>query len=620
MRVFLYLLSVIMLTTPKSNAEVDPHSYSNPHEVVVQNLDLKLNVDFAQEVLRGQATLKINRLDSKAALHLDTYDLKLARVIDTETREPMPYRYARAHAAFGQELIIELGPETDSVTIEYETSPKAGALQWLKPEQTLGKKQPFLFTQSQSIHARSWIPLQDTPEVRMTYSADVVVPTDLLALMSAENPQSKSSDGHYHFEMPQPIPSYLIALAVGDLAFESLGPRTGVYAEPAMLKAAAWELANMEKLLTAGERATGVPWLWDRYDTLILPPSFPFGGMENPRLCFASPTVIVGDRSMESLSAHEASHGWTGNCVTNKNMNHFFLNEGFTVFLERRIIENVYGRDLAELQAAVGFTDLKEQIELDYGKGKPEWTTLRADLTGVDPDEVYSVVPYEKGYLFLRHIEDVVGRARMNQFLTDYIQHFKFQSIGTEDFVRFLESDLIQGDTKVRAAIDARTWIDQPGLPEKLPTIHSKLLDDVQAFSKRYVETGDLDLPAAKAFSTYQWVYFLNQLPQNLSPKSVQALDKVFGLTDSPNVEIASEWLRYAIKQNYPPAFPRVRQLLQEVGRGKFLKPLYRALDNQEHRAFAAEIFKQAAPGYHGIMSATLQGTHKFEGCDRYLR
>lgn len=612
-KLFLAFMSSLMITSTAA-AEHDPHSYARPWEVAVTDIHLKLNVDFDHQILTGSARLTLDRR-SGDVLSLDTRDLKIMSVLDGESGFPLEHSYGREDANFGRELIVQLRKSTRSVVISYATSPGAHALQWLKPAQTLGKKHPFLFTQSQSIHARSWIPLQDTPEVRTTYSAEITVPPDLLPLMSAENPQVKSKDGVYRFQMPQPIPSYLIALAVGDLEFKELGERTGVYAEPAGLEAAAWELENMEKMLKAGEKVTGLPYQWDRYDTLILPPSFPFGGMENPRLTFATPTVIIGDRSQESLHAHEASHSWTGNFVTNKNMNHFWLNEGFTVYLERRIIEEMYGPEIAELQARIGFTELERAIE----EQEPRFTTLHADLTGIDPDDVYSVIPYEKGYLFLRHIEGVIGRAAFDQFLQAYIRTFAFKSIGTEDFEKFLEATLVKGDQNLRDLIDAKTWLESPGLPDKRPVIHSPLLTRIDRLVTDWTKTGKLDKEVVREFSTNEWVYFLSRLPEKLSKEELAELDREFKLTASNNPETLTEWLSYAIAKQYGPALTRVGDFLRSVGRGKFVKPLFAALEKGGQRDLAQRIFQEAAEGYHNIVRTTVQRAHKFEDCEASL-
>lgn len=618
----LVALTCIFLTVVQSSAsraEVDPHSFARPWEVRVTHVDLDLSVDFSRKVLKGSATLHLNNSTNSKTLRLDSRDLKIFRVFDVESGQALKFDFGQSSPQFGQEIVIELAPFTKKIRIDYETDPSAKAIQWLVPEQTLGKKRPYLFTQSQPIHARSWIPLQDTPEVRVTYSADITVPKDLMALMSAENPRKKSKDGKYHFEMPQPIPSYLIALAVGDLRFKRIGAKTGVYAESGILEAAHYELANMEKILAAGERITGHKYFWGRYDTLVLPPSFPYGGMEHPRITFATPSAIVGDRSLEGLHAHELAHSWTGNSVTNKNGAHFWLNEGFTVYLERRILEQLYGQEESEVQARVGYQMLMDAFD-EFSKTSLEFTKLRPNLAGVDPDEVYSDVPYEKGYLFVRHIEETVGRKRFSTFLHRYIEHFKFQSIGTDDFLEFLEVELIKGDEALRSEINASGWIDGEKLPAKAPQIRAVALDRIDQVKLHWLDHGVLDLERIKAFSPYEWVYFISLL-KAANAEQLAELDKTFELTKSRNPEVLVPWMVLGISKGYSPTVERSEEFLRSTGRGKFIKPIYQALVQNGHVDEATRIFRSAFPAYHNIARSGVSGVHASlkEVCDHLL-
>ncbi|MDX1583960.1 MAG: M1 family aminopeptidase/hydrolase, partial [Thermoanaerobaculia bacterium] len=419
---------------------IDPHSYSNPDEVVVRHLSLDLDVDFDRKVLDGLAELRIENLGESDRIVLDTRDLDILGVkLDDGTETEWYLGEGDPH--LGRPLVVRLEPGTTGISIRYETSPEAAAVQWLSPEQTLGKTDPFLFTQSQAILARTWIPIQDTPGVRMTYDATVRVPEGLLALMSAENPTEDDPSGLYEFEMPQAIPSYLLALAVGDLEFRALGPKSGVYAEPPMIERAAWELADTPEMIEAAEALYG-EYRWGRYDVLILPPSFPFGGMENPRLTFATPTIIAGDRSLVSLIAHELAHSWSGNLVTNATWDDFWLNEGFTNYFTSRIMEAVYGREYAEMLALLSMQDLQEEIE-ELGPESPD-TYLKLDLEGRDPDEGMTDIAYEKGYFFLRLLEETFGREVFDDFLRRYFDRFAFHSMTTEGFVQYLEEELIE--------------------------------------------------------------------------------------------------------------------------------------------------------------------------------
>ena len=384
-----------------SDSNKDPHSFSNPEQVKVRHLDLDLEVSFEKKTLEGSATLTVEHVagNSDVPLVLDTQDLKITRVEAAQgsgSFQPAHFKLGKPDKILGSSLTIQLPLTADRVRIHYASSPTAAALQWLTPTQTAGKKHPFLFSQSQAIYARTWIPLQDTPSVRMTYTATIRTPRELRALMSAENDPQAARSGEYHFKMTQPIPSYLIALAVGDLEFKPLGSRTGVYAEPSIAGKAAKEFEDTEKMLVATEKLYG-PYRWGRYDLLVLPPSFPYGGMENPRLTFATPTIIAGDKSLVSLVAHELAHSWSGNLVTNATWSDFWLNEGFTTYVTQRIIEAVYGPDRAAME---GVLEHQELMELLKTLPEPD-QILHIDLTGRNPEDGVTDIPYAKGAGFL---------------------------------------------------------------------------------------------------------------------------------------------------------------------------------------------------------------------------
>ncbi|MEM7316195.1 MAG: M1 family aminopeptidase/hydrolase, partial [Planctomycetota bacterium] len=405
------------------------HSAAKPDDVAIKHLHLNLKADFSTKQLSGSATLTLDRKSDSTKLRLDMLGLTINSVKDAGGKL-LDYSMEPFDSYLGRPLEIELGEKSagvSKVVIEYSTRPGAEALQWLSPEQTTGGKHPFLFTQSQAILARTWVPCQDTPAVRITYSAHIEVPKDLMAVMSASNPVKKSPNGHYDFEMKQPIPSYLLALAIGDLEFKSIGPRSGVYAEPNVIEKAAWELADTEAMIEAAEKLYG-PYRWDRYDVIFLPPSFPFGGMENPRLTFATPTILAGDRSLVALIAHELAHSWSGNLVTNATWDDFWLNEGFTVYFEQRIMEAVYGRKYSEMLAKLALESLKEELQSLTRRD----TWLKLDLRGRNPDDGMTGVAYDKGYLFLRMLEETVGREKWDSFLKEYFTQFSFQSMTTE--------------------------------------------------------------------------------------------------------------------------------------------------------------------------------------------
>ncbi len=593
-------------TIVKSSMEVgtDYHSFANPDEISVTHLDLDLTADFDTKQLIGQATLSFKRAqDDFNTLILDTRDLTINQV--TVEGEPVKFELNEADPELGAALAITLPKNSDSVTIEYATSPDATGVQWLTPAQTAGKNHPFLFTQAQAVHARSFIPLQDSPQVRVTYDAVIRTPKDLLAVMSASNDPDTTRDGVYEFTMPQPIPSYLIALAVGHLEFKAMGERTGVYAEPELLDAAANEFEDTEAMLEVTEKTYG-PYSWDRYDLLILPPSFPFGGMENPRLSFITPTVIAGDKSLVSLIAHELAHSWSGNTVTNATWRDLWLNEGFTTYLTYRIMEMVYGNDRYKKEAVLGYQDLEEDIEaLDSND-----EILAIDLRGRNPDDVFSDIPYEKGALFLREIEQKVGRDNFDNFLREYFNHFAFQSITTNEFIDYLEKTLLATYPNQLDRERIHQWIFEPGIPAGAPEPHSNAFSKIDAKRTAWLAG---KIPANKIktqdWTVHEWLYFLNNMPDSLTEQQLAELDSAFSLTSSKNNEIAHSWLMIAVKNEYKPAYSRLHDYLVHIGRNKLVKPLYRELSKTpDGKAFAKKAFDEAKPGYHPLTVKANEG------------
>lgn len=579
----------------------DVHSYSRPDEIAVEHLDLDLTVDFAAHRLEGRASWRLDRRSDAAQVVLDTKDLEILSVTLDDGIETQ-WTLGDDTPWLGSRLAIDVTPETRVVQVEYKSSPGATAVQWLSPGQTAGGELPFLFTQSQAILARTWVPCQDSPGVRFTYNATVTVPSNLIAVMSASNATERNADGVYHFEMPQAIPSYLLALAVGDLEFRSMSDRTGVWAEASVVEKAAWEFADTEDMMVAVENLYG-PYRWGRYDILVLPPSFPFGGMENPRLTFATPTILAGDRSLVSLIAHELAHSWSGNLVTNATWDDFWLNEGFTVYLERRIMEEISGRDYSEMLALLGLQDLKASVA-DLPAAD---THLKLDLNDRDPDEGMTDIAYEKGYFFLRLLEETVGRERFDEFLRQHFDGHAFQSMTTEQFVAELESNLLGDDAELTAKVDAQTWIYGPGLPANLPVVESQSFAQVDGEIAAWsggraaaaLDTGE--------WTTHQWLHFLRGLPEELSGEQMADLDAAFGLSSSGNSEVLHAWLHHVIRNQYEPGYDALRRFLTGMGRRKFLKPLYERLaETPEGMAMAREIYASARAGYHSVSTSTI--------------
>jgi aminopeptidase N len=587
-------------TVPASAAQTDPHSFARPAEVAVDHLALDLGVDFDHRQLNGRALLHLNNKTGADRVVLDTRDLTIRKVTLDDGSEAQftlgdPVKY------LGQPLEIKIKPATKAITVDYVTSPDAAAVQWLTPEQA-GDSHPFLFTQSESILARTWVPCQDTPGVRMTYEATVHVPPGLMAVMSAENPTRKSADGVYHFRMPQKIPSYLLALGVGNLEFRPLGNRAGVYALPSVVEKAAWELADTPKMIDAAEKLYG-PYRWGRYDLLILPASYPFGGMENPRLTFATPTILAGDRSLVSLVAHELAHSWSGNLVTNATWNDFWLNEGFTTYFEGRIMEAVYGRPYFEMLASLG----RQSLEDTMRDLPPADTRLHLDLAGRDPDEGTNDVAYEKGALFLRMLEQSVGRARFDKFLRTYFDTFAFQSITTATSMDYLKKNLLGGDPAKIQALKIDDWINGPGVPANAPVYRPTAFVPVDQAAAAFQGGTPAARLTTQGWNTHQWLHFLHALPTPLDTAKMADLDQAFHLSQSGNSEILDAWLLLAIQSRYEAAYPALDQFLTTVGRRKFLKPLYTELaKTPAGMEMALRIYRKARPGYHSVSQNTI--------------
>ena len=594
----LLLFFVLSLLSESVWAQALPHSFARPDQVVVKHLHLDLKVDFEKQVLTGTAELTIERKDPSANLILDSNGLSVLAVKSGDGAE-LDWALGETNAQLGQSLTVELAESVQKVIVEYSTQPSAEAVQWLSPEQTTDKKHPFLFTQSQAILARTWVPCQDTPAVRMTYSARMQVPKELLAAMSASNPKTKNETGIYEFKMEQPIPSYLLALAVGDLEFTQLAPGVGVYAEPSVIKKAAWELEDTPRMVAVAEGLYG-PYRWDDYDVIFLPSSFPFGGMENPRLTFATPTILAGDRSLVALIAHELAHSWSGNLVTNSTWNDFWLNEGFTVYFEQRIMEAIYGREYSEMLARLTLDSLLDEVkQLDE---RDTW--LKLDLSGRNPDDGMTGIAYDKGYFFLRMLEERVGRDVWDAFLKTYFESFAFKSMTTEQFVEYLEANLpVDKDSLA----DIRKWVYGPGLPESLPTVNSTQLSEVTKTAAAFLEgTSPAELKTDN-WTTHHWNHFLRSFKDKLTTEQMTALDAQFKFTESGNSEITHDWLLHVIAADYQPGMARLEEFLVQQGRRKFLRPLYARLAKSESGlAKAKDIYAKARPGYHAVSRQTI--------------
>ena len=591
----------------------DIHSYARPEIARVTHMALDLRADFEGKRLGGTASLDVQAAPGATEIVLDSKGLEIQKVTDGNGRA-LQYALGAADPILGAPLTVQLNG-ANKVVISYLSAPDAAALQWLAPEQTAGKKLPFLFSQGQAILNRTWIPTQDSPGIRQIWEAKITVPENMVAVMSGERltPQGEAVEGGkvYRFKMDKPVASYLVAIAVGDIAFQELGPRTGVYAEPATLKAAAYELADTEKMVEAAEKLYG-PYRWGRYDMIVLPPAFPFGGMENPTLTFLTPTMIAGDRSLVSLIAHELAHSWSGNLVTNAAWADFWLNEGFTSYFESRIMESLYGKQRADQLVSLGWDDLQKAIK-DAGGPEGADTRLHLDLKGRDPDDGMADIAYEKGAAFLRTIEQAVGRERFDAWLRSYFDRYAFQPTSASRFLEDIRANLINGDAALEQKLMLDQWVYQPGIPTNAAPPPTAAFASVDQAVKAFAAGGPVSAVPYKDWQTAERLRFLNGIPRTQSKERLAELDRAFGLSASGNSETLFAWLQLGIANRYDPAVPALDKFLSSMGRRKFVAPLFQSLAAQGDwgRGIANRIYAKTRSGYHSVTYNTVDATLK---------
>lgn len=591
----------------------DYFSFANTGQFVTEHLVLDLVVDFDTEQLRGNATLRMRQIDANATqIILDTRDLSIIDVHLLGAEEApvvVEHRFGDTDESKGTPLIVSLpenraATEALSLRIGYATSPESTALQWLPPELTAGGKHPLMFSQSQSIHARSWVPLQDTPAVRITYEATITTPENLLAVMSANNDPLTPRGDAYQFEMPQPIPSYLLAIAVGNIFFAPLGEDTGVYAEPELLDASVFEFADTQEMLEQAEALFG-PYQWGRYDLLVLPPSFPFGGMENPRLSFITPSLLAGDRSLVSVIAHELAHSWSGNLVTNATWRDIWLNEGMTSYLESRLMEVIYDQDRVDEERVLAYRELL----LDLERVPPDMQALAPRMDGGDPDDSQGTIHYNKGQLFLEYLEYAFGREAFDEFLGAYFDEFAFQTITTERFLDYLDANLL-GIVPDKVSRDqAKEWLYRPGLPEDAPLPKSSTLVAAEELATAWTR-GDFeatDVPV-EGWSPQATIHFINSLPADLTNERLAELDAALSFSETSNAEIGRTWFIQVAERRHTDAYEPLERHLNRYGRGRLIYPVYVALaENSSDLEAAREMFTRARGAYHPLVDASIE-------------
>lgn len=598
----------------------DVHSHARPEVARVVDVALDLAADFEANRLSGTATLSITGVAGAEEIVLDIRNLDLQAVRTPEGRA-LTYSLGAEDPTLGQPLTVRFdrplaAGETRRIVIAYATRPDAAALQWLTPAQTAGGRLPYLFSQGQAILTRTWVPTQDSPGIRQTFSARITAPDTLKVVMSADHltPEGEpAGPGRraWRFRMDNPVPPYLIAIGAGDVAFQAIDARTGVFTEPSKLAAAHRELVPTAGMVDAAEALYG-PYIWGRYDLLVLPPSFPFGGMENPRLTFATPTIIAGDQSLVSLVAHELAHSWSGNLVTNATWDDFWLNEGFTVYFENRIMEAVYGRDRALQEQVLGWNSLQDTL----ASLPPADTRLKLDLAGRDPDDGMTDVAYEKGAAFLRTIERLVGRERFDVWLRGYFERNAFRPMTTERFLEDIRTHLVRGDAALEAQLMMDAWIYQPGMPSNwVPPVSDAFAPVDAAAQAVFVAGAPVSTVPWGDWNTQQRLRFLGWRPEGLqpagdwlTPAQLTDLSATLDLPDEGNAEIVFAWLQIALQHRYDPAVPQAEAFLTGMGRRKFVLPLFRTLwaEDAWGRPLATRIYREARPLYHPVTTGSV--------------
>jgi aminopeptidase N len=586
--------------------DIENHTHSNIDEIHTTHMHLDLLADFDNKKLSGVVRHTMNNNGTKKAVFdIDGVNIQKVTIGDKNNEKEATFKIGENIENVGAPLIVEIDEQTTEINIYYETTPASNALDWLPPALTASGKYPFLYTQGQPILTRTWIPLQDTPANRITYSADIQVPEGLLAIMSAANPKELAPDGKYSFEMNQPIPSYLVALAIGEMEYHAFSDNSGVYAEPDVIESAAYEFVDIPKMMDAAESLYG-SYLWDNYDVVILPYSFPFGGMENPRLTFATPTLIAGDRSLVSVIAHELAHSWSGNLVTNASWNDIWLNEGFTVYFENRIMEKLYGKEIADMLFLVELHELEQTIDKMIDEGMAKDTQLKLALECRNPDDGLTDVAYIKGAWFLKTLEKEVGRETFDAFITDYFASKKFTSLTSEEFLEYLENNLL---AKQNITFNHEEWVYGTGIPENAIEVTSTRFEKVQELAEG-IANNNKEIPddlKLTDFTTQEWITFIRKFKGKLNHEKIKKMDETVGFANSGNSELMTQWFLLNIESEYKDNYDQMEDFLIKVGRRKFLKPLYTALaKTEENKTWALKVYEKARPGYHAVSFQTI--------------
>jgi leukotriene-A4 hydrolase len=598
----------------------DPWTFAEPEVARVTHVALDLALDFEARQVAGTATLDVLAAAGAEKVVLDSQGLLISQVTDGDGA-PLAFTLGDEVEGKGRPLEIAIvpaeAPGPRRIVIEYASGPDAAALQWLAPEQTAGGKLPYLLSQGQPTLNRSWIPTQDSPGIRQTWEARIVAPEPLTVVMSglsAGEPELFATARRaFRFEMDKPVAPYLIAIAAGDIAFRELGPRSGVWTEPSMLDAAAAELADTEKMIDAAEALYG-PYRWGRYDMIVLPPAFPYGGMENPVMTFLTPTFIAGDKSLNGIVAHELAHSWSGNLVTNANWADSWLNEGFTSYFENRIMEVLYGSHRASQEAALSFADM-EEVLTEKGRDHPV-TSLHLPPAEAVPDGGEAGIVYDKGALFLRTVEGIVGREKFDAWLRQWFDNHAFEPATSAMMLADMRANLVKGDAELERRLMLDEWVYQPGLPanaaQPLPTAFA----EVDAAAAQYPSSRTVDPELWAGWTTAERLRLIAKLPEELGTEELARLDRDLGLSGSGNNEVLFAWLELALANRYEPAVPVAEAFLARVGRRKFVLPLFEVLMKEAEwgEPIARRIYAKTRPSYHAVTQGSVDEVVKPAG------
>lgn len=589
---------------------VDIQTFAQPEIARVTHVSLDLELDFEGQGVSGSATLDIEAAEGADTIILDQDGYVVSAVTAADGAE-LPYETGEAQDGKGAPLTITMG-DARQVTIAYSAN-NAAALQWLTPDQTAGKKHPYLLSQGQATLNRTWIPTQDSPGIRQTWDARIVAPEELTVVMSGLSGGDAEAAGEgkhaFTFEMDKSVPPYLIAIAAGDIVFQELGPRSGVWSEPSMIEAAAAELSDTEAMIDAAEKLYG-PYRWGRYDMIVLPPAFPYGGMENPVMTFLTPTFIAGDRSLTGLIAHELAHSWSGNLVTNANWTDSWLNEGVTSYFENRIVEEIYGKKRADQEAALAFANIEETLA-EVGMDAPGTSLHQA----VNLDSIGSAIIYDKGAYFLRTVESIVGRERFDAWLEQWFDNHAFQPATSAMMLADMEANLVKDEAEAEALM-LREWIYEPGLPSNVAKPDPAAFAEVDAAAKLFTDSRELNDAAWGSWTSAERQRFLVGLPRRLNEAELAALDEALKLSDSTNNEELFLWLELALENQNERVVPIAEEFLVNVGRRKFVAPLFETLMDQGAwgEPIATRVYAKARPGYHSVTTGTVDEIVGFSG------